>query len=390
MSSDHPDTVPSMLGEKPTPAPQGLWVKRRTLWLWGGILIYVMLSLVLFFSWVNPSLTGETGQHIAADANSYMEYADSLREGRNEPWVLASVATFPNTRVGPVLLGVLVPSAVAIALIDYAILLFAIWLLHRAIDLDVNLFLLLLLANATTFISLLSLNKEIFDLLAIALFVFYLGRGGQLGRRIALFAALLISAIFRFETAVCFIAYLTLKSRWNILRSRRMASLIVVVLVLSAWLPRGTSAERIELAQATATPGGLLLLLDDLQMHYLFFVAVIPKILDNLFSQLVSFNSWPSYSVDDAANSFFLFGNNLANLVVVVLLIYQRRFKLQNNLVYFACLTSILVSVSPVIQPRYFYGVYIILCVEAARRWHPRPIMHTSSKRVNISVTATA
>ena len=62
-------------------------------------------------------------------------------------------------------------------------------------------------------------------------------------------------------------------------------------------------------------------------MHYLFFFTVHAKILDNLFSQLVSFNSWPSYSLDDAANTFFMFGNNLASLVVIVLLICKRRLK---------------------------------------------------------------
>jgi hypothetical protein len=378
--------------KEPTPARQGLWVKRGTLWLCCAIPIYFMLSMVMFFSWVNPSLTGETEQHIAADSHTYSYFADSLREGRNEPWVLASLAKFPNTLWGPVLLGLLIPSTVAIALTNYAILLFAIWLLHRAVDLDVSLLLLLILANVTTFISLLSLNKEILDLLVMALFVYYLGRGSQRGRRIALSAALLISTICRFETAVCIIAYLTLQSRWNILRSWRKASLVAVVLALSACLPSlisATMSARIDEAQATASSGGLLLLLDDLQMHYLFFVAVIPKIFDNLFAQLVSFNSWPSYSLDDAANTFFLFGNNLASLVVIVLLISQRRFKLRNNLVYFACLTAILMSTSPVIQPRYFYGAYIILCVEAARRWHPRSIMRTSSKRVNISLTAT-
>jgi hypothetical protein len=349
-----------------------------------------MLSLVLFFTWVNPSLTGETQQHIAADSNNYKYIADSLREGRNEPGVLASITTFPNTRLGPVLLSLLVPSTVAIVLTNYAILLFAIWLFRRALDINVGLLLLLILANVTTFISLLSLNKEILDLLAIALFVFYLGHGSQLGRRSALFAALLVSTICRFETAVCFIAYLILQSRWNILRSRRIASLVVIVLVLSAILPSLISAPRIEEVEATASAGGLLLLLDDLQMHHLFFFVVIPKILDNLFAQLVSFNSWPSYSLDDAANTFFMFGNNLASLLVVVLLICQRRFKLRNNLVYFACLTAILMSTSPVIQPRYFYGAYIILCVEAARGWRPRSVMQSSSKKVKISVTAAA
>ena len=128
---------------------------------------------------------------------------------------------------------------------------------------------------------------------------------------------------------------------------------------------------RLDEALVGATSGGLLLLLDNLQMHYLFFLALIPKVLDNLFSELVNIPHWPSYSLEDPANTFFLLGNNLANVAVLGVLLLRNRFKLRNNLVFYACVSAMLMSTALIIQPRYFYGAYVVLCVECARRLPP-------------------
>ena len=328
---------------------------------------YIALSLILFVLWVNPSLTGGTNDHIAADSHTYMSFADSLREGRNDPFVIASMASFPNTLWGPVLLGMALRSTVAVVAFNYVLLFFATWLLHKAIHLDVALFLLLIFANVTTFISLISLNKEFIDFFSLSLFLYYLGRR----KRLALFAALVIAFISRYETAVVMLVYLALRSRWNPLREHRKSTLVVLIFLLSVFLSaflQGSMALRMEEATSTASSGGLLLLLDTLQIHYLFFLAVIPKILDNLFSELISVSHWPAYTLADPANSFFLFGNNLANLSILLFLFMKRRLTMRSDLVYYACLSSIFMSLALIIQPRYFYGAYILLCAEAARR----------------------
>lgn len=343
----------------------------RSILLWCGVLLYLLLSLTLFFTWVNPSLTGLTDSHIAADSGTYMYFADSLREGRNDPFVLGSLASFPNTLWGPVLLGLALKSTFAIVLADYALLLLALWLMHKAANLNLGFFLLLLVANVTTSISLVSLNKEIIDLLVTALFVYYLGRG----RKLAFAAALIIGLISRYETAVVMVLYLLLQSRWNPLSAYRKTTLVVAALLLSVFLSgllSGAMNARLEEAMATASSGGLLLTLDNLQMHYLFFIAVIPKILDNLFSELINVSHWGAYSLTDPANTFFLLGNNLANILVLAVLFLRNRMKLSNNLVFYATLSAIFMSTALIIQPRYFYGAYVILCVECARRLPPK------------------
>lgn len=386
MSGDIQNSLPEV---RPGKVRQVRGSGRRTsasVWLWSAVIVYLILSAILFVFWVNPSLSGETTQHISADSYTYAYFAETLLEGRYDPWVLNSLSTFPNTLWGPVLLGLLFQNTVAIALADYAILCIAVWLFYRAFDIDVGLFLVLLAANVTTFISLLSLNKEIFDLLVVALFAYYLGSRETLAkRRTALAIGLIIAIICRFETALCILAFLGMRSRLNPLRRWRKTSLVALVMILTFALPTlyasSAMSSRVDEAEASATAGGLLLLFDELQKRYLFFLIVIPKALDNLFAQLISFGSWPSYSLDDAANTIFLFGNNLANLVIMAVLFARKRFALQNDLVYFAILTAILISAGTIIQPRYFYGAYTLLCVEAARRWNPTPIRQTAARK---------
>lgn len=347
-----------------------LSIMSSSILLWCAIPMYLVFSLLIFFTWVNPSLTGVTQSHIAADSGTYMYFAESLREGRNDPFVLGSLASFPNTLWGPVLLGLVLNSTFAILLANYALLIFAVFLMQKAANLDLWLFLLLLLANVTTSISLISLNKEIIDLLVTALFVYYLGRG----KRIALAAGLILGMINRYETAVVMLLYLFLLSRWNPFRTHRKTTLIMTAILLSVFLSGFLShamTVRLDEALATASSGGLLLLLDNLQMHYLFFLALVPKVLDNLFSELINVSHWSLYSFEDAANTFFLFGNNLANVFVLSTLLLRNRLKLRNNLIFYACLSAMLMSTALVIQPRYFYGAYVMLCVECARRLPP-------------------
>jgi hypothetical protein len=335
--------------------------------LYFGIPAYLTISILIFFVWVNPSLIGENTHHIAADSDTYMSFARSIRAQENDPFVIASLSSFPNNLWGPVLFGLIFNSTIAIVAMNYAILIFSLWLITKSADIDIGLLLILVFANVTTSISLLSLNKEMLDLLAISLFIYYLARG----KRIALVAACLISAIFRYEACVVMLLYLAIHSRWNILRNSRKTTLIAVCIGLSLFLSTflsGSMTMRLQEVTATSNSGGLLLLLDGLQQHYLFFIAVIPKILDNLFAELISVSHWPLYTLDDPANSFFLLGNNIANLGIIIYLVLKKRFSLRSNLVYCACLSAICMSTAMVIQPRYFYSAYILLCVEGARR----------------------
>jgi hypothetical protein len=108
-----------------------------------------------------------------------------------------------------------------------------------------------------------------------------------------------------------------------------------------------------------------------MEMHFLFFLAAVPKIAENLFGEFLNPATISRYTLEDLANSYILLFNNLATLLVILKLQMKGRFRLksiQSDLMYLAALSSLVMSISLVIQPRYFYIVYVLLCMEAARK----------------------
>ena len=353
------------------------------------LLVYFALSSLLFQYWLEPSLSGENNRHIAADSNTYIYFADALREGRLTPYIASALYSFPNTLWGPVSLAFLVPDHAHAMLLLFVLFSACIWIFSRAIDINPTLFLLLLILNPTTTISLLAVNKEIIDLLSLAIFLYYL----RSRHHLLLVVALLISLVSRYETFLTMLIFLFFRSNWNPWRNKRWKSLLIYTMFLDVGiallLSSSTQAYRLEEASgasgAAAGGGGSLLLLNSLEQHFLFLVALVPKLLANLFAEVFNVSHWFLFSSEDPANTFLLFGNNLANLIIVGIVLMRRRLTLRSSLIFYASLIAISMSVSVVVQSRYFYGMYVLLCLEIARRI-PRELSETLPGRVDAVV----
>ena len=324
--------------------------------------LYIATALYAFSQWVEPSLDGRTNDHIAADSTIYIGFADSLREGKNDPYVTGALSTFP-TLWFPVLLALLLKYPLAIAMFDCAVFLAGIFLLSDVFPLSVRSFVLLLLINATTTISLLSVNKEIIDFFAISLFLFSYKRR----KRGLILFSLCLALSNRFEVCIVMLLFLVAESRFNPLRKRRGLTVAAIVLAVSVLLPVAASAA-LAYHFEEASEAGLVATLDRLEMHYLYFVAVVPKIMENLFGELINFSKWSSYSFSDPANSYFLLSNNLATALVIFILATKRMLTLKLQIVYFATIGYVMMATALVIQPRYFYFAYVLLCLQAAHQ----------------------
>jgi hypothetical protein len=138
-------------------------------------------------------------------------------------------------------------------------------------------------------------------------------------------------------------------------RRKRGMTIGILILALSFLLPAFWSTElsgRFEEAQ----DAGLVARLDTLEMHYWYVVAVVPKIAENLFGELAS-------SLD---RSYMLWFNSLADVVVFIVLAKRHLLTVRSDLVYLCMLGAVFMGVSLVIQPRYFYFIYALLCLQAA------------------------
>ena len=328
--------------------------------------VYLAICAMVFVQWVNPSLDGRTDQHIAADSIRYLYMADVVRGDYADPWVWVNLASFPNTLWMPVLIATLLKSTVLMAIANFALFGASIALFRRSANINVGVFLFFLLLNPTTTVSLLSVNKEIVDLFLTALFCYFL----TTRRKWAIISALLIAVINRYEVGVALVAFLWIRSRFNPLRGRRVLSLVVVVLLLSILLPITASESmnsRFREASSTVTTTGLVAFLDQLQMRYLFALVVIPKALENMFGELLNVPGWARYTLQDLANSYILFFNNLATATVLLFLAWKRSLKISNDWIYLALTIIVFMSISLVTQPRYFYLCYVLFCFRAAQ-----------------------
>lgn len=334
-------------------------VRIKSLALAALLTVYVAVTLVVFFLTVIPSLEdNSTNETFAVDTLVYTDLADSVREGRYTPYVVGSLAHFPNTTWMPVLIWLLLNSAFLVLLLNCAALAFSIYLLWKTFSINLAKFIPLLLLNPTTTTSLLCLNKEIFDLLYLSLFLYSRVKRNNW----ILLTALVFALINRYEFCVVMLFFVIAGSRLNPLRERRFATLVLLIVALNFAIPFWGGemlAQRFEEAESANTIAAL----DQMQMHYLYVIAVFPKIAENLFGQLVNPKVWTAPSTWLFVNLF----NNLSYAIVLLIAARKHLLTLRNDLVYFAAFGAVLAAQSLAVQPRYFQFVYVLLCLQVAQ-----------------------
>jgi len=182
----------------------------------------------------------------------------------------------------------------------------------------------------------------------------------------------MLALVNRYEVCAVMLVFLLAESRLNPLRQRRFMTVAALVIALDVLLPLFAS-NALSVRFEEASRGGVVTWLDTLEMHYLYIIAVVPKIAENLFGQLFNPSAWRTYSVSDLANSYILWFNNLAYAIVFIVLAGKRLLTMRSNIVYLSILGASLMAVSLVIQPRYFYFIYVLLCLQAARPTARKP-----------------
>jgi hypothetical protein len=231
-------------------------------------------------------------------------------------------------------------------------------LLKNTFSINLALFIPLLLLNPTTTTSILCLNKEVVDLFCLSLFLYSRVKD----KKWMLLITLVLALINRYEFCVVMLLFVVAGSRWNPLRGKRIATLLLLVVALNFAIPFWGSemlAQRFEEAASANT----IAFLDRLQMHYLYILAVIPKIAENLFGQIVNPQVWKAPTTWLIVNLF----NNISYLIVITVAAIKRRLTLRNDLIYFAVFGALLVAQSLSVQPRYFQFIYILLCLQIAQ-----------------------
>ncbi|MGH7525861.1 MAG: hypothetical protein ACREMX_04075 [Gemmatimonadales bacterium] len=332
---------------------------RRTTWrLW----LYFGCSLAAFVLVAIPALEGELDLQFYSDSLTYENFARQMG-------LDLGLVTIGGNFLGPILIfKTLGYNRLLVVLFNIACLAVAFRVFCTIFPLDRRRFLLYLTISPLIFVSLLSLNKEIVSLPALAFLAAYVER-----RRLwYLIPALALSILVRWQFTLFMLVLLLVDSPLNPFRRRRLLSLVLLTLAISVLYVRylGTfqALDKVAALAAQESVGGsgLYSRFIAVQNSYGYFLVVVPKALQQMLGLL--------FRVPRGNEEFIFFVNVIMLLqawvtaFVLVRTGLLRRYLLADNLVYIASLFAVVFTLSPIYSPRYFLPVYVLLAAVLARR----------------------
>jgi hypothetical protein len=362
-------------------------VRKKTIWRWllfWTIAAYVFLCLLLFVLYVEPSFLGENGLRIGADSDTYLNIAGVLHD-YNVSFDNVSLVSFGGNFFGPVLIAKAVPSLIGIACLNLALFLICLWIADTLPGVRTGVFFCAMVLNPLTTPSLLTLNKEILSFFSIMLFLRYISDVDR--SRLLLVAVLLTSYIVRWEQTFVTILFLFLECRWSPLRGRHWTTLILMTSGITLVYPLLVSPQFLGLdsliGMVSAAEGNVLPLLNNIQAHYGFALIVIPRILINMFGRLLNPGLFVSGLLNadftDIQNSIAIPFHCVALLVVSMIALFKKKLDIRKQSVYWMAIYSLMTAVTPFLQPRYQFPVYVILCLEISGFVSPQTSARNSS-----------
>jgi hypothetical protein len=336
------------------------WVDR-----WTGVVVlslYCVLAVIVYFAVVEPALDKKLNVTFWADTTVYYEY---------ETLPFETLLTLTGNYIGPVLLlRLLQHSNFLIALFNCAVLIVCYRWTTRMVPVHAGRLALLLAINPMLFASLLALNKEIFALAGMLLYVC----GLSTGRRWLALLAIAVSLLIRWPQGLILLVFSMLESPVWPLRKRPLATLVVVVLVLGAlypFLPASPFGQSPALQIQEGRGGGILAVLNQVQRSFGYALVVVPKIAFNWFGNLARVRDLIDPDTDFDPSNFYnyaVIGHQLCMVAVCCALALRGRFRLRSRIVFLALFYSVVFASYELVQYRYFFPVYGLLCIEAARR----------------------
>jgi hypothetical protein len=362
-----PQLPPIALPSVFAPRPLRVWL------VIGLFVVYLIVSYFIFFEAVAPVANFRFQPLIQADSGTYWAASGRTMFSVNQDQMGAHAS---SNLFGPVLEAELLRTDLNVALLNCLLFIFCLSILRSMPQFDRGTFLLLMMMNPFLLVALITLNKEIFALAGMVLFIRY--TEAKRFRATWLALALTVSLFARWEQVIVLLFYVAYESKLSPLRGRRRWGVAVTVLgftvgyaLVYRLVPLFFAAL---LAQAEA--GHTIVMLDNIQANFGFPLVAIPKIMMNCMGRLITPVSFlRDYFFGDFADWLNQIITPMHTLLLSVLLagmLFGRKLRLQHAPVYLLVLYLLMTAVSPAVQPRYEYAAYVLLCLEASRYFQLR------------------
>jgi hypothetical protein len=361
----------SLMSELAPIAPPSLFAPRPVrVWVVLGLfIVYLIASYFIFFEAIAPVANFNLQPAIAADSGAYWTASGVRTTNFADQEDMHPDAT--TNLFGPVLEAEALRTDLNVALFNTFLFIACLSILREMPEFDRATFLLLMMANPFLIASMITLNKEIFALAGVVLFIRY--TRAKNFRFYWLTLALSLSLFARWQQVLVMLLYVIYESKISPLRGRPRWGVAITVLGFTAgytlvyrFVPSFFAAL---LAQAEA--GHTIVILDNIQARFGFPLVAIPKILMNCMGRFIT----PTYFLHDYFTEDFTNWRDqlmlpMFNLVLSLLLIglfVTRKLRLQHPPTYLLVLYLLMTAVNPMVQPRYEYAAYVLLCLEASR-----------------------
>ena len=305
-----------------------------------------------------PALNGENNLRLWADSTHYIQLAETqLKYGLNTDLNFFSIPTilvfFKNNLCLVIGLNILV-------------FLIAFTSLCRCFDFRREAFLFWTFINPMFVFALLTPGKEIFAFSAVSMLNCFIKTKKYsylvLAGLLCLFARgqlFFISLLFLF-----FISKFCVFKRKDILIIFILSLSVLYPFLLDGWIDEETKFA-LDYYFDSSVGSGSVVILYNLQLKGLFFIALIPKLLLNLFGNLPKIKDCFIIPLDldgklDIYGNWAIVGHEICLMILMLISFLKNKFwfKLNNDFTFYVCLNLIFFAVTPFIQPRYTFPIY--------------------------------
>ena len=314
------------------------------------------------------AVEGNVGLKIWADSAFYTTVSKEydLKE------IALVFAIHPNT-VGPfIILKMFNSSELLIYILNVIIFLFSVSVLIKYYPVNKYKFVMLLCISPMLLSSLLAINKEIFAMLSMSMFLVYLKNKNPM----FLIVCVLSAFLTRWEMVFVVIVLLISFSKYNFLRNKRAIMIAICLVSISMIFPffldnifAHTYVRTMEAINTYEGGGtGLYTIWLKLQTNYCYFLAFIPKTIHALIGAVASLNINNIINKVGLYHSLISVSQSFVYLFLLIQIIIRKKINIDNDIFFIAVIFCIFINLSFIVALRYLFPLHLLLALLLSTR----------------------
>jgi hypothetical protein len=345
--------------------------------------LYLAFCWACFFEFEQPRLSHEANYRFGADSPSYWEYVDYRNEHAGAEFDLVS---FGSNLLGPIAIGAALQSGIAVNIFNILLFFLAVEVASTIPGVDRYRLLFLLMICSETAPALVTLNKEIMVLFSALLLAKYIY---STKRSWLLLGVILVFSVFtRWEQIAIILLFFFLRRKGSIFERYPWLAVVFVITILTLTYPLLAMLPGSGIAGFTRYAGGAntIAKLNFLQTHFGFPLVMVPKIIMDISGELLRpatyFGKFSILGFGDIHSWLIIPAFSLVLIPLLAIAYFKGLLNPRRPIALLIIIYLLVVAVTPFVQPRYNYFVYVLLCLELAKKGDPAEQTSTSGKLV--------